>query len=102
MCGSMVDIQSPAAEIRREKKKKEETTGKNILSASATQGGHKNESKHSEMGPVRQNQIQRTVRSVHVCALHCAQLLHTILHTTDLIIFRLAIQTITIALTMSI
>jgi len=23
------------------------------------------------MGPVRQNPIQRTVRSVHVCALHC-------------------------------
>ena len=26
-----------------------------------------NESKHSEMGPVRQNPIQRTVRSVHMC-----------------------------------
>ena len=33
------------------------------------------------MGPVRQNPIQRTVRSVHnVCASHCAQLLHTIHH----------------------
>jgi len=52
---------------------------------------------HSEMGPVRQNQIQRTVRSVHMCALHCAQLLHIILHRTDLIIFPLALQTITIA-----
>jgi len=31
---------------------------------------HKNESKHSEMGPVKQNPIQRTVRSVHVCV-HC-------------------------------
>jgi len=29
-----------------------------------------NESKHSEMGPVRQNPIQKTVRSVHVCV-HC-------------------------------
>jgi len=28
---------------------------------------HKNEPKHSEMGPVRQNPIQRTVRSVHMC-----------------------------------
>jgi len=28
---------------------------------------YKNESKHSEMGPVRQNAIQRTVRSVHMC-----------------------------------
>ena len=64
---------------------------------------HKNESKHSEMGPVRQNPIQRTVRSVHyVCALHCAQLLHTTMHITDLIIFPLTLQTITIAPTMSI
>jgi len=30
------------------------------------------------MGPVRQNPIQRTVRSVHACALHCVQLLRTI------------------------
>jgi len=37
-----------------------------------------------------------------VCALHCAQLLHTILHRTDLIIFPLTLQTITIALMMSI
>ena len=63
---------------------------------------HKNESKHREMGPVRQNPIQRPVRSVHVRALHCAQLLHTILHRTDLIIFPLTLQTITIALMTSI
>ena len=72
------------------------------MSASATQGGHKNESKHSEMDPVKQNPIQRTVRSVHVCALHCAQLLHTILHRTDLIISPLTLQTIIIAPMMSI
>jgi len=44
MCGSMVDIQSPTAEIRRGKKERkiEETTGKNIMSTSATQGGHNN------------------------------------------------------------
>ena len=66
--------------------------------------------KRSEMGPVRQNPIQRTVRSVHVCvcvcvcvcALHCEQLLHTILYRTDLIIFPLALQTTTIAPMMSI
>jgi len=63
---------------------------------------YKNESKHSEMGPVRQNHIQRTLVSVHVCALHCAQLLCTILHRTDLIIFHLTLQTITIAPMMSI
>jgi len=56
------------------------------------------------MGPVRQNPIQRPVRSVkpYVCALHCVQLLHTILHRTDLIIFPLTLQTITPAPMMSI
>jgi len=57
------------------------------------------------MGPVRQNPIHRTVRSVHMCvhcALHCAQLLHTILHRTDLITFPLTLQTITTAPMMSI
>ena len=53
------------------------------------------------MGPVGQNPIQRTVR-YHVCALHYAQLLHTILYRTDLIIFPLALQTITIAPMMAI
>jgi len=37
-----------------------------------------------------------------VCALHCAQLLHTLLHRTDLIIFPLTLYTITIAPMMSI
>jgi len=46
MCGSIVDIQSVTAEIRRGKKQEEEDRrrrkpqGKNIMSASATQGGH--------------------------------------------------------------
>jgi len=51
MCGSMVDIQSAAAEIRREirkearnkKEDRKKAQGKNIMSASATQGGHNNE-----------------------------------------------------------
>jgi len=63
----------------------------------------KNESKHSEMDPVRQNPIQRTVRSVHnMCASHSAQLLHAMLHRTDMIIFPLTLQTITTAPMMSI
>jgi len=55
------------------------------------------------MSPARQNTIQRTVKSVHtVCALHCAQLLHiTILRRTDLIIFPLNPQPISIAPMMS-
>jgi len=43
MCQSMVDIQSAADEIRQGKKKIEDRKkpqGKNIMSASATQGGH--------------------------------------------------------------
>ena len=38
----------------------------------------------------------------YVCALHCARLLHTILHRTDLIIFPLTLQTITTTPMMSI
>ena len=41
---------------------------------------YKNESKHSEMGPVRQNQSWELIVCSYVCASHCAQLLHTILH----------------------
>ena len=42
MCASVVDIQSATAEIRRGKTKKErrKKQDKNIMSASATQGGH--------------------------------------------------------------
>jgi len=37
---------------------------------SDTHNTYKNESTHSEMGPVRQNPMQRTVRSVHM-SVHC-------------------------------
>jgi len=40
MCGSMVDIQYPTAEIRRGKNQEERNGTKNIMSASTTQGGH--------------------------------------------------------------
>jgi len=46
MCRSMVDIQSATAEIRRGKKEEEERQKpqlQNIVSAYATEGGHKNE-----------------------------------------------------------
>jgi len=49
------------------------------------------------MGPVRQNPV-----CSYVCASHCAQLLYTILHRTDLIVFTLTLQTITTAPMMSI
>jgi len=43
MCESMVDIQSATAEIRQKKiKRKKKPQDENIMSASATQGGHKN------------------------------------------------------------
>jgi len=40
MCGSMVNVQSPTVDIMQGKKKKKKPQGKNIMSASATQGGH--------------------------------------------------------------
>jgi len=44
MCGSMVEIQSATAEIIGEEKKdrKKKPQDENIMSASATQGGHNN------------------------------------------------------------
>ena len=53
MCGSMVDIQSPTAEIRRGKKEEErkkrrkKPQGKNIMACPITQGGHTGSSLHS-------------------------------------------------------
>jgi len=42
MCGSMGDIQSQTAEIRRGiKKDRNKPQGKNVMSASATHDGHK-------------------------------------------------------------
>jgi len=46
LCGSMVDIQSATAENRRVKKieengRKKKPQGKNMMSISATHGGHK-------------------------------------------------------------
>ena len=42
MCGSMVDVQSATAAIRRggEKRRKNKLQDENVVSASATQGGH--------------------------------------------------------------
>jgi len=47
MCGSMANIQSPTTEIRRGIKKdgRKKPQGKNIMSTSATQGGHNKEKK---------------------------------------------------------
>ena len=53
MCASMADIQSATAEIRRGKKKgdrkNKKPQGKNIMSASATQGGHNKDSKQTSV-----------------------------------------------------
>jgi len=43
MCGNMVDIQSPTAEIRQGKKKRrKKSQGKNIMVCPITYGDHKN------------------------------------------------------------
>ena len=43
----------------------------------------------------------RELLVLFICALHCVQLLHTILHRTDLIIFPVTLQTTTISVMMS-
>jgi len=65
MCGSMADIQSATAEIRqgkKEERKIEETTGQNIMSASAMQGGHN----HHRQTQRKQFKTERT-RNVGQC-----------------------------------
>jgi len=64
MCRSMVDIQSATAEIRRRKKierkkERQKPQGKNIMSASATQGGH--------------NKSQRELRHSHERTVYYSQ-----------------------------
>ena len=49
-----------------------------------------------------QTQSRELLVCSYVCSSHCAQLLHTILHRTDVIIFPLTLQTITTAAMMSI
>jgi len=44
-----------------------------------------NKTTHSEMGPVWQNPVQRTVRTAHLSILMTAQLQYTIQHRTVLI-----------------
>ena len=63
----------------------------------------KNEFKHSEMGPVRQNPIQTTVTSVHmcVCTALCTIVAHNIAQNRP-DSFPLTLQTITTAPMMSI
>jgi len=73
MCGSIVDIHSATAEIKREKKKKKKKPqGKNMMSASATQGSHKklnltqiNCNTQYNHRKAKSNQ-QTTVMAVHV------------------------------------
>ena len=64
MCGSMVDIQSEKAEIRRgrKRKKKKKLQDENKMPASATQGDHNNIA-------VLQNNAKQTVESntYHQC-----------------------------------
>ena len=56
--------------------------------------------------PMRQSETKPNPENCYVCsyvcALHCAQLLHTILHRTDLIVCPLTLQTITTVPVMSI
>ena len=63
MCGSMVDIQSPTAEIRRGKRRRRRRNHcKNIMSASATQGGHNESAIQQLLLQPFYNPLSRTTR----------------------------------------
>ena len=63
---------------------------------------YKNESSTVKWAQWDKTQSWELLVCSYVCASHCAQLLHTILHRTDLIVFPLTLQTITTARMMSI
>ena len=53
---------------------------------------YKNESSTVKWAQWDKTQSRELLFCSYVCALHCAQLLHTILHRTDLIVFPLTLQ----------
>ena len=63
---------------------------------------YKNESSTVKWAQWDKTQSRELTVCSYVCASHCAQLLHTILHRTDLIVFPLTLQTITTSPMMSI
>ena len=63
---------------------------------------YKNESSTVKWAQWDKTQSRELLVCSYVCASHCAQLLHTRLHRTDLIVFPLTLQTITTARMMSI
>ena len=69
MCGSMVGIQSPTAENRQGKKRRkmEKPQDKNIMSASATQGGH-NESQGRNFATKNGGDFGRNMQSPQAVA----------------------------------
>jgi len=70
----MVGIQSAAAEIRlgikKEEDRRKKPQGKNIMSASATQGGHKNQSSGCYVYDVNVGQLQIWSVAVYTRALN--------------------------------
>jgi len=63
---------------------------------------YKNESSTVKWAQWDKTQSRQLLVCSYVCALHCAQLLHKILHRTDLIVFQLTLQSITTSPMMSI
>jgi len=68
MFGSMVDIQSAAAEIRRgiKEEDRKKPQGKNIMSASATQGGHNKREFHEHETKLLVHEIQEPLKLVRL------------------------------------
>jgi len=75
MCKSMVDIQSATAEIRRGIKKEDrrkKPQGKNIMSASATQGGHNDDVEYISLKELnRRTRYLRLWRQYASCVNRC-------------------------------
>jgi len=73
MCGSRADIQSTTTEIRRgkkEKRRRKETTGKNIMVCPIPQGNHKKDAAGS-LQICEQNYMLTGLQSLHNVTTKC-------------------------------
>ena len=101
MCRSMVDIQSPTAEIRRGKKRKKKIERNYRMKILWSALLHRATIISRHKSKENRNRQSTFKNCSYVCAYHCAQLSYTIQHRTVATIFALILLTIIIAQTLS-
>jgi len=75
---STLKVEVPVRDTQTDRQTDTQTNSAENNGPSGLQSGQQNEFKHSEMGPMRSNPIQRTARSVHMrvhnyCTQYCTE-----------------------------